>query len=65
VRASKPDALAWDPAAEDGDLAADPARAFRDRARQLLGTWTSPGHQRQVIDVAGGSGSYNLRSRDC
>ena len=28
MRASKPDALAWDPAAEDGDLAADPARAF-------------------------------------
>jgi uncharacterized protein (TIGR03086 family) len=41
------------PAAEDGDLAADPARAFRDRARQLLDAWTSPGHQRQVIEIAG------------
>jgi hypothetical protein len=29
-----------DPAAEDGDLAADPARAFRDRAGQLLDAWT-------------------------
>ena len=42
-----------DPAAEDGDLAADPARAFRDRAGQLLDAWTSPGHQRQVIEIAG------------
>jgi uncharacterized protein (TIGR03086 family) len=42
-----------DPAAEDGDLAADPARAFRDRAGRLLDAWTSPGHQRQVIEVAG------------
>jgi uncharacterized protein (TIGR03086 family) len=42
-----------DPAAEDGDLAADPARAFRDRAGQLLDAWTGPGHQRQVIDIAG------------
>jgi uncharacterized protein (TIGR03086 family) len=41
-----------DPAAEDGDLAADPARAFRDRAGQLLDAWTSPGHQRQVIEIA-------------
>ena len=41
-----------DPAAEDGDLAADPARAFRDRACQLLDAWTSPGHQRQVIEIA-------------
>jgi uncharacterized protein (TIGR03086 family) len=41
------------PAAEDGDLAADPARAFRDRACQLLDAWTSPGHQRQVIEIAG------------
>jgi uncharacterized protein (TIGR03086 family) len=41
------------PAAEDGDLAADPARAFRDRAGQLLDAWTSPGHQRQVIEIAG------------
>jgi uncharacterized protein (TIGR03086 family) len=42
-----------DPAAEDGDLAADPARAFRDRAGQLLDAWTSPGHPRQVIEIAG------------
>ena len=41
-----------DPAAEDGDLAADPAWAFRDRACQLLDAWTSPGHQRQVIEIA-------------
>jgi uncharacterized protein (TIGR03086 family) len=40
------------PAAEDGDLAADPGRAFRDRACQLLDAWTSPGH-RQVIEIAG------------
>jgi uncharacterized protein (TIGR03086 family) len=42
-----------DPAAEDGDLAADPARAFRDRAGQLLDAWTSPGRQRQAIEIAG------------
>jgi uncharacterized protein (TIGR03086 family) len=42
-----------DPAAEGGDLAADPARAFRDRAGWLLDAWTSPGHQRQVIEIAG------------
>jgi uncharacterized protein (TIGR03086 family) len=42
-----------DPAAEDGDLAADPARVFRDRAGQLLDAWTSPGHKRQVIEIAG------------
>ncbi len=36
--------------AEDGDLAADPARAFHDRAYQLLDAWTSPGRQRQVIE---------------
>jgi uncharacterized protein (TIGR03086 family) len=42
-----------DPAAEDGILAADPARAFRDRAGQLLDAWTGPGHQRQVIEIAG------------
>ncbi len=42
-----------DPAAEDGDLVADPARTFRDRACQLLDAWTGPGHQRQVIDIAG------------
>jgi uncharacterized protein (TIGR03086 family) len=42
-----------DPAAEDGDLVADPARAFRDRAGQLLNAWTGAGHQRQVVEVAG------------
>ncbi len=42
-----------DPAAEYGDLAADPARAFRDRACQLLDAWTGPGHQRQVIEIVG------------
>jgi uncharacterized protein (TIGR03086 family) len=42
-----------DPAAEDDDLAADPAQAFRDRACQLLDAWTGPGHQRQVIEIAG------------
>jgi uncharacterized protein (TIGR03086 family) len=42
-----------DPAPDDGTLPADPARAFRDRAGQLLDAWTSPGHQRQVIDIAG------------
>jgi uncharacterized protein (TIGR03086 family) len=41
-----------DPAAEDRVLAADPARAFRDRAGQLLDAWTGPGHQRQVVEIA-------------
>ena len=41
------------PGAEDGDLVADPARAFRDRAARLLDAWTIPGHQRQVIEIAG------------
>jgi uncharacterized protein (TIGR03086 family) len=45
--------ISLEPAAEDGDLAADPARVFRDRAGWLLGAWTSPGHQRQVIEIAG------------
>ena len=45
--------IGLNPAAEDGDLAAEPARAFRDRAGQLLDAWTSPGHQRQVIEIAG------------
>src|SRR5258707_10936040 len=40
-----------DPAAEDSDLAADPARPFRDRACQLLDAWTSPGHQRHGIVI--------------
>ena len=38
------------PAAEDDDLAADPARAFRDRACELLDAWANP---RQVIEIAG------------
>jgi uncharacterized protein (TIGR03086 family) len=42
-----------DAAAEDSDLAADPARAFRDRACQLGAAWTSAGRQRQVIEIAG------------
>jgi uncharacterized protein (TIGR03086 family) len=42
-----------DPAAEDGVLMADPARAFRDRAGQLLDAWTGPGRQRQVVEIAG------------
>jgi uncharacterized protein (TIGR03086 family) len=42
-----------DPAPEDGTVPADPARAFRDRAGQLLEAWTSPGHQRRVVDIAG------------
>lgn len=42
-----------DPAAEHGVLAADPARAFRDRAGQLLDAWTGPGHQHRVVDIAG------------
>jgi uncharacterized protein (TIGR03086 family) len=45
--------IGLDPAAEDGDLAADPARAFRDRACQLLEAWTGSGHQCQVIDIVG------------
>jgi uncharacterized protein (TIGR03086 family) len=43
-----------DPAAEDADLTADPARTFRERASQLLDAWTGPGHQRrQVVEIAG------------
>ena len=45
--------IGLDPAAEDGDLAADPARAFRDRAGRLLDACTSPGRHRQVIEIAG------------
>jgi uncharacterized protein (TIGR03086 family) len=41
------------PGAEDGDVAADPARAFRDRASGLLDAWTSRGRRREVIDIAG------------
>jgi uncharacterized protein (TIGR03086 family) len=42
-----------DPPAEDADLAADPARVFRDRACQLLDACTGPGHRRQAIEVDG------------
>jgi uncharacterized protein (TIGR03086 family) len=42
-----------DPAAEDADLTADPAGAFRERAGQLLATCTGPGRQRQVVEIAG------------
>lgn len=42
-----------DPAAEGLAVVADPARAFRDRARQLRAAWTSPGCQRQIIEIAG------------
>jgi uncharacterized protein (TIGR03086 family) len=42
-----------DPAAEDGALLTDPARAFRDRVGQLLAAWTGPEHERQVVDIAG------------
>ena len=45
--------VALEPAAEDADLAADPARAFRDRARRLLDAGTIPGHQREIIEIAG------------
>jgi uncharacterized protein (TIGR03086 family) len=45
--------LSLDPAAEDDNLAADPARTFRDRACQLLDARTGPSHQRQVIDIGG------------
>jgi uncharacterized protein (TIGR03086 family) len=45
--------LALDPGAEDADLAADPARAFRDRACQLRDAWTTPARQRQIIEIAG------------
>ena len=42
-----------DRAPEDSALPADPARAFRDRAGQLLDAWTGPGSQRRVVDIAG------------
>jgi uncharacterized protein (TIGR03086 family) len=41
-----------DPAAEDADLTADPARAFRRRAGQLLAACTGPGCQRQIVEIA-------------
>ena len=42
-----------DRAPEDGALPADPARAFRGRADQLLDAWTGHGSQRRVVDIAG------------
>ena len=45
--------IGLDPAAEDADLTADPARAFRERASQLLAACTGPGRQRQVVEIAG------------
>jgi uncharacterized protein (TIGR03086 family) len=42
-----------DAAPEDGALPVDPARAFRDRAGQLLDAWSGPGHRRRVADIAG------------
>ena len=45
--------VALNPAAEDGVVTTDPVRAFRDRASQLLDAWTGPGHQRQVVEIAG------------
>jgi uncharacterized protein (TIGR03086 family) len=42
-----------DPGAEDCDVAADPARAFRDRAGRLLDAWTSLGSGREVVEIAG------------
>jgi uncharacterized protein (TIGR03086 family) len=41
------------PPRRTGVLAADPARAFRDRAGRLLDAWTGPGRQRQVVEIAG------------
>jgi uncharacterized protein (TIGR03086 family) len=45
--------IGLDPGAEDGDLAADPARVFHDRACQLLDAWATPGHQRRIVEIAG------------
>ena len=42
-----------DPAAEDADLTADPARAFRERAGRLLAACIGPGCQRQVVEIVG------------
>ena len=40
------------PCAGDDDAAADPARAFRERAGLLLGAWTSAGRQHRSIAIA-------------
>ena len=41
-----------DPAADDGHgLAVDPAATFRDRARRVLGAWTSAGRHDQLIAI--------------
>ena len=45
------------PADEDGDLAAAPACAFRDRAGQLLDAWTSPGRPSRPRGNAGPEGT--------
>jgi uncharacterized protein (TIGR03086 family) len=42
-----------DAGAEDDGLAADPARAFRNRACQLLDASASPRRRGQVIEIAG------------
>jgi uncharacterized protein (TIGR03086 family) len=47
------------PAADDGDIAADPARAFRKRAGRLLGAWTTAGHPYRVIAIADSSVTLN------
>src|SRR5207237_9142078 len=39
------------PATPDRDPAADPARAFRDRAGRLLASWATAGCRRQVLDI--------------
>src|SRR5260370_23419467 len=40
------------PCAGDDNAAADPARAFRERAGLLLGAWTSAGRQHPSIAIA-------------
>jgi uncharacterized protein (TIGR03086 family) len=42
------------PAGEDADVASDPARAFRDRARRLLDACASPARQFEVVHIADG-----------
>jgi hypothetical protein len=39
------------PSVPDRAPAADPARAFRDRAGRLLAARATTGHRRQVLDV--------------
>jgi uncharacterized protein (TIGR03086 family) len=40
------------PAGEDADVARDPAQAFRDRARRLLGACAGPGREHEVVHIA-------------